>query len=209
MKKFSIHQSQEAQSFFKKSLEGLSIYNDDMKREKKKELASIIGQQLDGWRSEVAEEIKKIDSELAEKKPKNQRKYDAESVAVLNYNAKRLRSRLAAEGHNPIAFERILREIVQNGEEHERLALVDSYHEIQGIARELNVGHVLSNIYRDAKATLRTPEEEAYEGLVSEAEKQKIGLQSNLMVVERNVGSLKTSLDQETFFGESNNNPWA
>lgn len=165
-----------------------------------KKVAADLEAQLAYWKQEVTTENEKIETEVAKNKPDMvNRKYDSESVAALNYQAKVLQSRIAAEGGTKEGFSALLLDIVDGGNETTRQAFMDSYHDISALAENFdhNGKDYLQKYYNDAKEKMKTPEQVAFEKAVVDGASQQNSWNMQLFAVEKNTAEFKASFSAD------------
>lgn len=122
----SIEKSSEAFEYFKHEISKVKNNGHLTLEGKAAELKAIeenLNAQFNYWKDEVAKEKKQAEAETEKLKPNTvNRHLDAQTVATLNYQAKVLLSRLAAEGDTVEGYKAALLDIIDNGNDTTRQA---------------------------------------------------------------------------------------
>lgn len=183
------------------------------KKQELKAISNSIEKQLNAWKEAVAEEQKKIDTALTDKKltAKNSAKQStltAENIAVLTYRSKMLLSKLIAEGTTTRGFQNLMDELIQENDPTDLQAFVHSYADINTALANTGVTSYLQSYYREALAKLKTPEQMEYEEAKKEAHGRVLNLSMRLITTEQNTKDLKSSMSREVWSEEKPSSPW-
>lgn len=170
---------------------------------------------LKHWEGETADAKQKISEALAEIKPAtNGRVLDETQFSLLDYQAKIMHSRLAAEGSTGEDFLKILQEYIDEGTDISRQAYLDNYSSFAALADTFDhtgKDNALT-YYRRAKNKMKTPEQLEYEEKVQAATNESHSHSSTLTAVERNLQEVQNSIATEVWGADKENEkestPW-
>lgn len=218
-----IEQSQEAFQNLQRTFKEIDEkFTEQVQPEAYKALSKVAEEQLEAWKKEVSEKQSSIDAELVKTKPVNKKsELDSEKIAVLNYHAKTIRSRVAAATEDQ--FKSVVEDFAKHPDEMVRQAFVDSIHDIFSTAQELFPGSVqtkvitldpwdkpiqtvdvpkesamlskLRELQREAVDSLKSPEQKQFELDSAEAESKKMSLMVSYIAAEKNMKDFKGKVD--------------
>ena len=164
------------------------------KLEKYKEIDQELKRLHKGWLEEYEQSTegkrKQLESEAESlKKRVLERELSTDEITKLEYQAKTMLSKLAAEGKDGERFVALIKDYVNEGTNLSRQAFIDNYYEFAKLAERFdhNGADQLSAYHRRAENMMITPERKAYEDKLQELADLNYSKPSELVAAETNI----------------------
>ncbi|MCA1011387.1 hypothetical protein [Halobacillus halophilus] len=130
------------------------------------------------------------------------RKLHSKNVAVMDYLTKTVLSRVAIEVETPEDFLEVVSELAHHENENMRYVLIDSFHELSNMVKDMDSYKVIESevrqAYKAAVQNVKSKEQLKYEDRLKEAEHEKGKLFTKYLPIEKNIQEFSGELNGKT-----------